>query len=191
MLDIVPEVARSLVMLVIFGFLLVTGRKHEIYKQREWHFIVTGFGLLLLGSLLDITDNFESLNRYVVIGDTPAEAVLEKVVGYLLGFALLFAGFWYWLPLVGALRAAERRLETYSEDLKTKVAERTVELESANEELQAGIIERKRAMRASPARFSDSTGLRLWGMAEDPFWPGAKYSSASLSSVRRACAPGH
>ncbi len=39
-------------------------------------------------------------------------------------------------------------------------------------------------MRASPVRFSVSTGLRLCGMADEPFWPGEKYSSASSTSVR-------
>ena len=39
-------------------------------------------------------------------------------------------------------------------------------------------------MRARPVRFSVSTGLRLCGMAEEPFWPGEKYSSASSTSVR-------
>ena len=39
-------------------------------------------------------------------------------------------------------------------------------------------------MRASPVRFSESTGLRLCGIAEEPFWPGEKYSSASSTSVR-------
>ena len=29
-------------------------------------------------------------------------------------------------------------------------------------------------MRARPARFSDSTGLRLCGIAEEPFWPGGE-----------------
>ena len=33
-------------------------------------------------------------------------------------------------------------------------------------------------------RFSVSTGLRLCGIAELPFWPGEKYSSASSTSVR-------
>ena len=32
--------------------------------------------------------------------------------------------------------------------------------------------------------FSLSTGLRLCGMAEEPFWPAEKYSSASPTSVR-------
>lgn len=41
-----------------------------------------------------------------------------------------------------------------------------------------------RMMRASPVRFSVSTGLRLCGIADEPFWPGAKYSSASRTSVR-------
>ena len=39
-------------------------------------------------------------------------------------------------------------------------------------------------MRARPVMFSVSTGLRLWGIAEEPFWPGEKYSSASRNSVR-------
>ena len=33
--------------------------------------------------------------------------------------------------------------------------------------------------RARPVRFSDRTGLRLCGIADEPFWPGEKYSSAS------------
>ena len=39
-------------------------------------------------------------------------------------------------------------------------------------------------MRASPVMFSDSTGLRLCGIAEEPFWPSEKNSSASSTSVR-------
>ncbi len=41
-----------------------------------------------------------------------------------------------------------------------------------------------RTSRARPVRFSDSTGLRLCGIAEEPFCSGAKYSSASRTSVR-------
>ena len=39
-------------------------------------------------------------------------------------------------------------------------------------------------MRASPVTFSESTGLRLCGIAEEPFWPSEKNSSASSTSVR-------
>ncbi len=41
--------------------------------------------------------------------------------------------------------------------------------------------------RASPVRFSDKTGLRLCGMAEEPFCPGWKNSSASRTSLRCRC----
>ncbi len=33
-------------------------------------------------------------------------------------------------------------------------------------------------------RRSATIGLRLWGMADEPFWPSANGSSASLTSVR-------
>ncbi|MOA21974.1 hypothetical protein D3C78_1424980 [compost metagenome] len=41
-----------------------------------------------------------------------------------------------------------------------------------------------RTSRARPVRFSVRTGLRLCGMADEPFWPGEKNSSASRTSVR-------
>ena len=41
-----------------------------------------------------------------------------------------------------------------------------------------------RTTRARPVRFSVSTGLRLCGIEELPFWPSEKNSSASRTSVR-------
>ena len=41
-----------------------------------------------------------------------------------------------------------------------------------------------RTRRASPVMFSELTGLRLWGMALEPFCPSANGSSASPISVR-------
>ena len=41
-----------------------------------------------------------------------------------------------------------------------------------------------RTRRARPVRFSVSTGLRLCGMADEPFWPSETNSSASSTSVR-------
>ena len=44
-----------------------------------------------------------------------------------------------------------------------------------------------RTRRARPVRFSVRMGLRLWGIADEPFCPAEKYSSASRTSVRCRC----
>src|SRR3954467_11033728 len=41
-----------------------------------------------------------------------------------------------------------------------------------------------RSTRASPVMRSVTIGLRLWGMALEPFWPARKGSSTSRTSVR-------
>ncbi|MFQ6017148.1 MAG: CHASE domain-containing protein [Kiloniellaceae bacterium] len=104
MTDISLEIARSVILAGLFGVLLVGGRKYRLGGQRGWGVIVAGFGFLLFGSVLDITDNFAALNRFVVVGDTAVEALLEKLVGYLVGFVLLFFGFRLWLPTVAGLK---------------------------------------------------------------------------------------
>ncbi len=168
MTDVVLEVFRSLVTALIFGYVLVAGGRHDFRGHRGWHLIAAGFGLLLFGSVLDITDNFESLNRFVVIGDTQVEAFLEKVIGYLLGFVLLAVGFRYWLPLVVELKQAEARLKHHSEDLEAEVARRTEALEEANKRLKLEVTEHQRAVEALQLReqqskdFAEASGDWFW-----------------------------
>ena len=106
--DIVLEVIRASIVLGIYVFVLVTGRGQFNLAHHGWRLIVVGFGLLLFGSVLDITDNFDSLNRFVVIGDTDVQAFLETFVGYLGGYALLAIGLLRWIPTIEDLSERKR-----------------------------------------------------------------------------------
>ena len=102
MLDVILETLRSVVMVGIFASFLRIGRRGKLADQPGWSFVLVGFALMAFGSVVDITDNFESLNKFVVIGDTTAEAYAEKVVGFLFGSVALAIGFSSWLPRVEA-----------------------------------------------------------------------------------------
>lgn len=101
-------------------FILIRGqRSSEIRNVAGWPRIMMGFSLIFFGTLIDITDNFTGLNRFFIIGDTPVQAFLEKVVGYLLGFMLLFVGIWEWLPkLTEHQMIITRNLENTQREMK-------------------------------------------------------------------------
>ncbi len=111
MLDVVLESIRAVAVAGILIFFVWFGRRGQLTSHRGWWFVVAGFGLVTLGSVVDITDNFESLNRYVLIGDTNAEAFLEKVIGFLAGFLALAVGFSLWLPRIEAVVASHETIE--------------------------------------------------------------------------------
>ena len=117
MLDIVLETIRAVVTAGILGYLIWMGGKARLGYQGGWPFIIAGFSLILMGGLFDITDNFDGLNRFVIIGDTKTEAWLEKVAGSLVGSCLLAIGFWKWLPALAGRRKAEEELKTAYRDL--------------------------------------------------------------------------
>jgi PAS domain S-box-containing protein len=153
MIDIVLETVRALILLGIVLFLWRVGRKRFEATRKGWNLIVGGFGLLLFGSLIDITDNFEALNPFVIIGDTWIEAFLEKFVGFIGGFMVLAWGLVLWMPRTHRLsceidrrRRADEALRHEREMLETRVQERTRELESVNADLQGEIAKRKRAV---------------------------------------------
>ncbi len=98
--DVAIESIRAVVLLSIYVYLLYYGRKRGVYSHKGWNSLVAGFALIFLGSILDVTDNFPALNHYVIIGDTPTQAILEKLVFSLGGFMLLYFGFRTWLPYV-------------------------------------------------------------------------------------------
>ena len=124
MIDIVLEISRSLYVAAIFIFLVVAGRKEGLKKQNGWYLILSGFGLILFGMVIDITDNFPELNKYVVIGDTVVEAFIEKVVGHLVGFFLLGIGFWKLMPAIVRLQETETRLMASHRNLEREILER-------------------------------------------------------------------
>jgi diguanylate cyclase (GGDEF)-like protein/PAS domain S-box-containing protein len=130
-IDVILESFRAIIVLILGGYLWRFGRNNNFIQTSGWRFIQLGFLLILFGSFLDITDNFESLNRFVVVGDTPTEYFLEKVVGYLAGVVFLTIGLIRWGPsveqLVGQIaerKKAEEELQKISKELEQKVEKR-------------------------------------------------------------------
>ena len=111
MSDLVLEVVRAAILAGILAFLWVKGKRQAHLPRQGWKTILAGFGLLLFGSLVDITDNFETLSRFVVIGDTAVQATLEKLVGFLGGFLLLGIGFARWLPQVASQDTLQKQVK--------------------------------------------------------------------------------
>ena len=83
---VILEGSRALILLLIVLYLWHTGKDRFTGRRKGWKMILGGFLLLFLGSLIDVTDEFDSLARYVIIGPTPLQAILEKVSAVLVDF---------------------------------------------------------------------------------------------------------
>ncbi len=143
MTDTLLETVRAIFVFIILLNLFIVGRNREVRQQKGLNSIVFGFCLVFFSMLIDITDNYPSLNRYVIIGDTPYQAFLEKFIGSLLGFFLIALGFWYWLPIVSELRKTEVLLKRSYDELEDKVQERTAQLHK--EIYERKLVEEKQA----------------------------------------------
>ncbi len=117
MSDILLEVIRAAILLYVVLYLVKAGKKRKELCRKGWGFVVAGFGLLLFGNIMDITDNFESLNRFIVIGDTPTEAFLEKMVGFMGGFAMLAIGLIRWIPTITGVHRTKQLNEELEQEI--------------------------------------------------------------------------
>ncbi|GAA0412733.1 hypothetical protein GCM10009133_21380 [Cocleimonas flava] len=105
MTDIFLETLNAVIVgIILWMFVFNLRVKNKSNSDAAGNYILIGFTLMLFGLLIDITDNFPQLNHLVVIGDTPAQAFLEKFIGVLLGLFFLFIGFKRWLPNVSKLK---------------------------------------------------------------------------------------
>jgi PAS domain S-box-containing protein len=162
MTDIVLEIIRALILLYIVFYMLKAERKRRELCRKGWNLTVAGFSLLLFGAMMDITDNFESLNRFVIIGDTPAQAFMEKMVGFMGGFALVAIGLIRWIPTVTGVE--------YDKQI--------------NKELEKEIAERKQAEES--LRYANDIIVKspvvafLWKNAEG--WP-VEYASENVKQI--------
>ena len=133
MTDIILETLRSAVLLVIFLCLWRAGRDRAELSRKGWRLLLGGFGLLLFGSAIDITDNFDALNRFVLVGNTETQAFLEKMVGFLGGFVLVAVGLVRWLPTLSSVQRTESLLGDLSRANERLVASESRLLEQAED----------------------------------------------------------
>jgi len=105
------EIIRAVAVVIVLFTLMYKGKPIAVAQRKGYRLILVGYALIVLASILDITDNFPALNKYIIMGDTPVQAILEKVVGYLFGFILIAIGFWRWLPKVSELQQTQDKLQ--------------------------------------------------------------------------------
>jgi hypothetical protein len=127
MFDIATDILRALITGAIFFYLRSMRGKEPPRLRKAWIFLVIGFGLLFLGGLLNVADNFPALGKYLVIGRTRTADFLEHVIGYVFGLLFLGIGFWQWIPAITALRAEEVALRKSQAELIQQVNELTAE----------------------------------------------------------------
>ncbi|WP_299374178.1 PAS domain-containing protein, partial [uncultured Kiloniella sp.] len=111
MLDLTAEIFRTAVLITLVG-VVIWRRPAQDLAFRGWNFITAGFILLAVASLLDVSDNFPQLNKFLIIGDTAYQSILEEMVGYLGGTIFLFIGIIRAVPGFQKLSQQIQRLET-------------------------------------------------------------------------------
>jgi hypothetical protein len=125
--DIVADIFRAVLTGMIFLYLRSVRGKESPRLRKAWIYFIIGFGLLFLGGLLNIADQFPPLNRYLSFGRHRYVDFLEQNVGYLFGLLFLGIGFWRWIPAILALRAEELALRQSQEELRQRIFDLTAE----------------------------------------------------------------
>ncbi|HEG44760.1 MAG TPA: PAS domain-containing sensor histidine kinase [Phycisphaerales bacterium] len=140
--DVVLEIIVSTILFVLVCYLWQRRKAHKEIARNGWYLILWGFVLLLVGSLFDITDNFEYLNRYVVVGNTGVEAFFEKIVGFLGGFLLLAIGLARWIPTITNIEQIQQ--------LNKKLEKEVIERKKTAKELDESERKREASLENSP-----------------------------------------
>lgn len=108
----------------IVAYLCWRGFRQRLFGQRGYLLVSAGIALILMGLILDLSDDFPTLRKYVFNGRAAYADSLRWYGGYMLGGVLMLVGFAQWVPLIVTLRNAERDLKTSNDYLRTEISDR-------------------------------------------------------------------
>lgn len=100
--DTLIKTFRTVITGTILTYLFFQGKKNNLKKHQGWHYILAGFGLIFIGSLIDL-----------IVKSKEYTAHIEKTADTI-GPFLLVIGFYKWLPLI--LEANKTRKELQGRD---------------------------------------------------------------------------
>jgi signal transduction histidine kinase/ActR/RegA family two-component response regulator len=143
-MDAVLDSFKMIVLLVLVIYVLIFAKKNQLVDTPGWKYIQIGFAFILFGAFLDITDNFESLNSYIIIRDIRVEAVLETIAGYITGLVFLIIGALKWT--LGVKRQMEQEFVRQKNQGSSQEHSNSLEenFEKQTSELKKEIAERDR-----------------------------------------------
>jgi len=120
MLSQVLEFIRALVLGGIVMFLFSHRSNDRLQSISGWSYFKYGFLFVLFGALVDFSDHYDSLSRFIFLGKTPYQYIAEKVVGYLLGFIMIAVGLFKWIPQALELQEKqEKELADAKHEIRT------------------------------------------------------------------------
>ena len=143
-LEIAIETLVAMVLVGACGVIL--SLRPRRFAGKGGTIVIVGAILVALGTLIDWLDEFDHLASVLAVDSPFAQLVLEKVLGYGVGFTLLYVG------LVRFIRRHEE-LDARSEITLEEKDRRTVELEHVVQERTAEItVAREQAEAANEAK---------------------------------------
>jgi len=117
---------RFFLLLLAFGVLLFVGRKEHVRRGTGWLYITIGFGVVALGSFIQLGLYIPSFQNLTLFSDPHTNKVAAEIFGYYLGIFCVLLGLRQLGPALYRFYNSEARL-TESEHLFQTIVNTSIE----------------------------------------------------------------
>ncbi len=133
MTDLKARGLQAVLITLIWGFVIVIGRRYPAVRTKGWNFIMMGLNLVAFGLIISILHEFY-LAGGALDQNSKFWVFLEQIVGTAVGFALLGYGLFRWIPsFLNSRMLMNYYVEKLNEKVKVQKEELTVAVEKANQ----------------------------------------------------------
>ncbi|QGY40534.1 PAS domain S-box protein [Pseudodesulfovibrio cashew] len=101
---------RFCLLLAAFLVLLHAGKKEHVRRGTGWFYITLGFGVVAIGSMLQLGLYIPQLHGFIIFSDPETNKILTEICGYYLGILLVLVGMWKLGPTLYKFYTSEDKL---------------------------------------------------------------------------------
>jgi len=132
-------IMQALILVGVFAYFLVLGRRYPMLWRHGWSYIVIGVNLVTFSGLIDISEHVPFLSSKLTAAGSPFRVFIGQVVGKMAGSLMLAFGFYRWVPAFLESRAV---LEEMAHDMELQLRSQADALREAEELLRLQSLNR-------------------------------------------------